>query len=157
MELRRISINFLPYYDGDDDDDNNDGDEARISDWETLTRILPYVQRKIVLRSFPDDHDAEVEEIQGFARAIHGHSMISKFIFSAGFTFANMGPWCSALVTLPSLESVVFGLQEPETEDQLDLLNLEPLKELLQMPALRFVSFDDFYFTNELCHATANA
>jgi hypothetical protein len=37
------------------------------------------------------------------------------------------------------------------------LLNLEPFKELLRSPTLRFVSFNDFYFTNELCHATANA
>jgi hypothetical protein len=61
------------------------------------------------------------------------------------------------LATLPSLESVEFGLQEPETEDQRALLNLEPFKELLRMPALRFVTFYRFYFTNELCHATADA
>jgi hypothetical protein len=149
-ELEAIRINFLPFT-------VDDGDEARIPDWETLTRILPYVQRKIVLLSFPDDYDAELEDIQGLARVIHGNPMISKFYFSAAFTSANLGPWCSALVTLPSLESVVFGLKEPGTEDQLDLLNLEPFKELLQMPALRFVTFDSFYFTNELCHATANA
>ena len=59
--------------------------------------------------------------------------------------------------TLPSLESLKFGFREPETEDQRVLVNLEPLKELLRTPALRFVGFGDFYFTDELCHATANA
>jgi hypothetical protein len=59
------------------------------------------------------------------------------------------------LTTLPSLERVTVGLQEPETEDQQDLLNLEPLQELLRTPALRVVKFYGFYFTNELCHAAA--
>ena len=59
--------------------------------------------------------------------------------------------------TLPSLESLKFGFREPETEDQRVLVNLEPLKELLRTPDLRFVGFSGFYFTNELCHATANA
>jgi hypothetical protein len=83
--------------------------------------------------------------------------MISGFTFPEGFTFGNIGPWCSALITLPSLERVTFGLREPETEDQRVLLNVEPFKELLCMPALRVVNFYGFYFTNELCHATANA
>ena len=102
-------------------------------------------------------HDEEIEEIQGLARAIHGHPMISEFSSDNGLTFANLGPWCSALVTLPSLERVKFGIQEPETEDQHALLNLEPFKELLRTPALRVVQFDDFYFTNEVCYAIANA
>jgi hypothetical protein len=61
------------------------------------------------------------------------------------------------LATLPSLDRLIIGLQQPEREDQRDLLNIEPLKELLRTPALRFVIFDGFYFTNDLCHATANA
>jgi hypothetical protein len=156
MELKAIYIHFLiPLYVFDADDD---GDEARMPDWETLTRILPHLRQKITLCSFTEDYDAEVEDIQGLARAIHGHPMISEFSSqSRVFTFANFGPWCYALATLTSLERVEFGLQEPETEEEEgDLLNLEPLKELLQMPALRFVRFDNFYFTNELCHATAN-
>jgi hypothetical protein len=35
-----IFINFLP---GNDDDD--DSDEARMPDWEILTRILPYLRK----------------------------------------------------------------------------------------------------------------
>jgi hypothetical protein len=69
----------------------------------------------------------------------------------------SFGPRCSALATLPSLERVIFGLKEPETQDQRVLLNLESWKQLLRAPALRVVVFDYFYFTSELCHATANA
>jgi hypothetical protein len=153
MELKVIIIHFRPY----NVTDNNDGDEARIPVWEIIARILPYVQRKIALLFYERGYDADAEDIRGLARAIHGHSMISKVVFLEGFTFANMGPWCSALATLPSLEGILFGLQEPETEDQRVLLNLEPFKELLRSPALRYVRFARFHFTNELCYAIANA
>jgi hypothetical protein len=138
---------------------NNDfGDEARIPVWQTLTRILRYLRRKVWLVLPEDNIHAEAEDIEGVARAIHGHPMISGFHSQGGgLTFANLGPWCSALTTLPSLERVTFGLQEPETEDQRGLLNVEPFKELLRTPTLRVVTFDGFYFTNELCHAIANA
>jgi hypothetical protein len=148
--LRAINISFLP-------DDEDDGNEARMPDWEIVTRSLRRLRHKISLRSYTDDHDAEVDDIRGFARAIHGHPMISEFSSSTGFTFGTIGSWCSALTTLPSLERFIFGLQEPETEDQRGLLNLEPFKELLRTPALRVVKFYDFYFTNELCHATGDA
>jgi hypothetical protein len=120
-ELKVISINFLPYS-GDDGDE--DGDDAHMPDWETLSRILPHVRCKVSLRSSTEDYDAEVEDIQGLARAIHGHPMISEFDSAIPFTFANLGPWCFALVTLPSLERVGFGLQQLETEDQRDLINV---------------------------------
>jgi hypothetical protein len=149
MGLEVINIHFLPCPKDDDDE----GGEAN---WETLTRIMRYLRRKVTLCL--EDYDAAVEDIQGLARAIHGHPMISGFrTQGGGFTFANLGPWCSALATLPSLKSVNIGLQEPQTEDQRDLVNFEPLTELLRTPALRFVSFNSFYFTNELCHATASA
>jgi hypothetical protein len=155
-KLKLITIHFLPYRrDDDEEEDNDDGDEARMPDWEIITRILRYLRRKISLCS--EEYDAEVEDIQGFAEAIHGHPLISEFIFRLGFTYANMGPWCTALATLPSLESVVFSLQERATDDQRGLVaSLESLKVLLRTPALRFVRFEDFNFTSELCHATAN-
>jgi hypothetical protein len=153
-ELKAIIINFLPHPDDGDDEEG----EARKPDWETLTRILPHIQHKISLHLYDDEDDADVEKIQGLARAIHGHPMISEFSTQGeGFSYANLGPWCSALITLPSLESVNIDLQEPQGEDQRDLANFEPLIELLRTPALRCVSFDNFYFTNELCHATTNA
>jgi hypothetical protein len=71
LELQTININFE-----NDDDVDGDEDESSSPDWEILTRILRHVQRKVSLCSSPDDYDAEVEEIQGLARAIHGHPMI---------------------------------------------------------------------------------
>jgi hypothetical protein len=118
---------------------------------------LPYLRHKVLLSSATGEDDAEVEEIQALARTIRGHHMISAFSSEMEFSFANVGPWCSALATLPSLERITLGLQEPKTEDQRGLVNLMPLTELLRAPALRFVRFDTFYFTNVLCHATANA
>jgi hypothetical protein len=147
IELKTLQINAR----------NEGGDEARTPDWEILTRILPYLRRKVELFFIKNGFEAELEEIQGLARVIHGHSMISEFRSQMDFTFANFIPWCSTLATLPYLERVSLGLQEPETGDELVLVNLEPLQELLRAPALRFVIFEGFYFTEALCHATANA
>jgi hypothetical protein len=44
---------------------------------------------------------------------------------------------------------------EPETEDELVLVNPRAFAELLRTPALRFVEFKDFYFTDALCRTTA--
>jgi hypothetical protein len=154
MELQMITIHFLPidYFESDDD-----GDEPPSPDWEALTRILRYLRHKVKFCSSPQENGDEVEEIQGLAGAIHGHPMISAFCLLVKFKFANLGPLCSTLVTLPSLECVTLGLQEPETEEQLVLINPESFTSLLRAPALRFVTFCDFCFTNALCHATANA
>jgi hypothetical protein len=115
MELKTLHINIR----------NDDGDDERMPDWDILTRILPNVRRKFKLCLITNNRfetEGEGEEIQGLARVIHGHPMISEFCSPVGFTFANLGSLCSALATLPSLESVVFGLREPEAEDQLVLL-----------------------------------
>jgi hypothetical protein len=147
-ELQTIAIHF--------DSDRYGNWENCSPDWEILTRILRYLRRKVAL-CFLEDYEPENEEIQGLARAIHGHPMISDFSSEMGFTFASFGPWCSALATLSSLEKFTLGLREPETEDQHSLVNPEPLKELLRAPALRSVTFDAFSFTYALCHAVANA
>jgi hypothetical protein len=152
IKLDTIVINICLYA-----DDDNNGDEARMPDWETLARILPYLQHKIELFWSIFNRDVEVEDIEGLARVIHGHPMISGFTFPAECTFANMGPWCSTLITLPSLEHVTFGLRQPATEDQRVLLNLEPFQELLRKPTVRVVEFVRFHFTNELCYSIVNA
>jgi hypothetical protein len=155
MELQFINIYFLP--DTDENDDDEDGDEAPSPDWGTLSRILRYLRRTVALWSSGDDCYAGVEEIQGLARVIHDHPMISQLTI-LGCNFENFGPWCSALATLPSLKSVTFGLHEPETQDQRVLVNPEPLTELLRTPALRSIAFEDFSFTSyTLCYAVANA
>lgn len=46
-ELHTLHIDFLPSTDG-----NDDGDEARMSDLEMLTRILLYLRNKVFLSSF---------------------------------------------------------------------------------------------------------
>jgi hypothetical protein len=153
MELKTLQIFLQPLHHFED----GDGDEVHMPDWETLTRILPYLRRKVALIVHTDLFETEGEEMIGLARAIHGHPMISGFISQMDFNFANFIPWCSTLATLPHLERISFGLQEPETEDQLELVNLQPLTELLRTPALRLVRFFDFYFTDALCRATANA
>jgi hypothetical protein len=148
VALRTINIHFLHY---------DYGDKAPSPDCEILTRILHCLRRKVELCSSVEEYNTEVEVIQALATAIHSHPMISEFSSETAFPFANLGPWCSALAPLPSLERLKLGLVEPETEDQRVMVNFEPLTELLRKPALRFVRFSDFYFTNALCHATAKA
>jgi hypothetical protein len=159
MELQMINIHFLPYTesesDEEDDDYDDDSEESPSPDWETLTRSLQYLRHKVKLCLPPGVCITDVEQTQGLARAIHGHPMISAFHFQAVFTFGNLGLFCSALAALPSLDRVTLDLQEPETEDQRVLVNPESFTSLLRAPALRFVKFFDFYFTNALCHATA--
>jgi hypothetical protein len=89
MELQTINISFFPFENKDDD-----GDEARMPNWKTVTRILPYLRRKVLL--CVEDFDEVVEDIQGLDKAIHGYPMISEFEFAGGVAFANMGLWCSA-------------------------------------------------------------
>jgi hypothetical protein len=147
-ELDALTIHF-------DSDRYGNWENCR-PDWEILSRILRYLRRKVTLCSV-EEYEPEAEEIQALARVIHGHPMISEFHFEMGCTFANVGPWCSALAALPSLDSVILGLRAPETEDQRVMVNAEPLTELLRAPALRSVTFYGFSFTNALCHASANA
>jgi hypothetical protein len=147
-ELQMINISFLPYI------DDNGGYEAHVPDWEIITRIMRYLRRTVALCACRDDYDAEAEEVQGLAGAIHGHPMISEFCSQVDFTFENLGPWCSALATLPYLKRVTLGLQQPETDER---VNPEPLTELLRAPALRYVEFEAFSFTYALCYAVANA
>jgi hypothetical protein len=62
MELD-VMITFPPT-------DDDDGVFIHRPDWEIITRILPYLRRKIALHLFTEDYDydAEVEDIQGLAR-----------------------------------------------------------------------------------------
>jgi hypothetical protein len=152
VKLQTLSIQFLPYNDNDEDA----GDRAR-PDWEILTRILRKLRRKVAIFLITGEDYVQVEVIEGFARAIDGHTMISEFNSEYPFTYADVGLWCSTLATLPFLQRLVFGLQEPETEEQRNVVDIEAFKELLQAPALAFVHFYRFHFTDALCHATANA
>jgi hypothetical protein len=85
MELHTLNIHF----------DFDGSDEALSPDWETFTLILRYLRRKVALCSYTEDYCTRVEEIQGLARVIHGHPMISE-VTSLGCTFET-----SALGALP--------------------------------------------------------
>jgi hypothetical protein len=155
-ELNRIVIHFLVFYYED-----IWWFERRPSKSSTLTQILPHLRHKVTLslngKGFVE-YTGLAEHIEDLAKVIYGHPMISEFDCNSDrFKFKTFDSWCSAMVTLPSLERVTFGLWEPESEEERVLLNVEPFKELLRTPALRVVQFDDFYFNNELCYAIANA
>jgi hypothetical protein len=61
------------------------------------------------------------------------------------------------LSTLPALESVSFSAPEVRQADESTLALSESLTELLRLPTLRLVRFNNFSFTPALFQATANA
>jgi hypothetical protein len=99
----------------------------------------------------------DAEEPNKFARAIHGHPTITKFEDSINFPHESLDALYSVLATLPALESVKLCRQKLIREDEVTLVNPESLAELLRVPTLRSVCFEDFHFTSDLCQATANA
>jgi hypothetical protein len=138
--------------------------------WEILTRILSRMRQRIALSVIPRDvHQRityshisrdvnastwRVEDSQLFARAIRGHPTITSFDDGDNFTYESLGVLCSAMATLPALESI--GLQA-QLEDGSTFSNPESLTELLRVPTLRSVCFHGFSFTLALSRATANA
>jgi hypothetical protein len=110
-KLQTFSIHFVPYPFSESYDD----DEANIVDWEILARILRFLRHKVALCACSEEHIAGNDEIQGLARAINGHPMISEFSSEFGFKYESVGSWWSALAALPSLERTTIGLQEHDT------------------------------------------
>jgi hypothetical protein len=47
------------------------------------------------------------ESLQAFAGVILGHNIITEFDIGAGFQFHGLDILCSALLTIPALETVV--------------------------------------------------
>jgi hypothetical protein len=133
-------------------------------DWERLARILSHMRQKISLTVIPIEvyHPAwRAEDSRLFAQAIHGHPTITCFNGCKDFPCESLDALYSALATLPFLESIKLHNRShsPLTrqDDEFALKNLESLAELLRVPSLRSVYFDDFYFTHALCEATAIA
>jgi hypothetical protein len=131
-------------------------------DWEILTRILSQVRQKIDLNiTFVDTWDPEESRL--FARAIHGHPMITSFDNSGNdpgrFPYESLDALYSALATLPALESIRLSNsgRQVRPEEESALAHPESLTELLRVPTLRSVCFQDFDFTTALFQATANA
>jgi hypothetical protein len=129
---------------------NNLGD----LDWEILARILPHIQNKIELKII-GRHNGGAEEMRAFARAIQGHPTITRFV--ACISFENTAKLCSALATLPSLESAVLKHQRLGREEVPTLRSPESMTEFLRAPSLRFVEFRFLCLTSSLCQAIAIA
>jgi hypothetical protein len=85
-----------------------------------------------------------------------GHPDIGISI-SRGALTSKPGLLVFCLGNASSLENIVFGLEVARNRRRMRLLNLEPLKELLWTPALRFVRFNGFYFNELLLMCSANA
>jgi hypothetical protein len=135
-----------------------EGDPEILPDWERLARILRHVRQKIGIH-IVDQHLRTTEETSLFARAIHGHPMITSFKDSGMFPFQSLDTLYSTLATLPALESITLSNRglHLRAEDESTLANPESLTELLRVPALRSVSFDCVYFARALCQAASNA
>jgi hypothetical protein len=91
-------------------------EDALVPDWETLACILRRLRRGIDLRM----QDGAVrlwdtETLPTFAGVILGHAMIST---GAGFPFHCLDILCSALLTLPALESIYFEQLDDEGPEE---------------------------------------
>jgi hypothetical protein len=98
-----------------------------------------------------------IEEMPAFARAIQGHPTITQFVtITAGFSFENATSLCSALTTLPNLESAVLEYQKVDRGEGVPTFGSpESITEFLRKPSLRIVEFRNFCFPSSLCLATA--
>jgi hypothetical protein len=96
----------------------------------------------------------DLRTLPAFAKAIHGHNMITDFDAS-DFPFRCLDIMCSALLTLPALVRFSFtcyGLSPGE-----EVQSHESVLQLLQSPILRNVEFEFVNFTYTLCQAVAKA
>jgi hypothetical protein len=123
-------------------------------DWATLARILPHIQNKITLKIDTGCMQG-TEEMRAFARAIQGHPAITHF--NTAVSFEGTATLCSALTTLPNLESAVLWQQRAGREEVPTFQLPESMTEFLRAPSLRIVEFRYFCFTGSLCQATAIA
>jgi hypothetical protein len=141
--LREITIMETPSVD--------DEWEAFAPDWEILACILRRLRRGIQLYM----QDGNTETLPAFARAIHGHAMITRFFTGEGFPFGCLDILCSALLTLPALKEISF--MHDDGHGQEEGQSLESMIKLLQSPILRKVTFENVEFTNTLSQAVAKA
>jgi hypothetical protein len=143
-------------------DDHDDDEVVAILNWEILARILSHVRQRITLSIFPRVINSltwRAEDSRSLARVIHGHPTITGFKDNGELPYESLDTLYSALATLPALEDIRLSKCKPSTrpEDESTLVNPKILTELLRVPTLRFVDFHCFYFTRDLCQATANA
>jgi hypothetical protein len=140
--------------------DNMDGEgDPLFPNWEILACILRRLRRGIHLRMQDGvlnlwDTDALPS---AFARAIHGHAMITRFSTGNTFHFHCFDDLCSVLLTLPALENVSFQHDEDGEGGPEEGQSFESMVKLLNSPTLRELKFKYVDFTNLLCQAVAKA
>jgi hypothetical protein len=146
--LDKITIVNGSFYDGEED--------PLAPDWEILACILRRLRHGIQL-CMQDDEPLpwDMEALPAFARVIHGQAMIKAFSTGYGFPFHCFDILCSALLTLPALEHLLFEqLDGQESEEE---QSLESMIKLLQSPTLWEVAFIYVVFSNTLSQAVAKA
>jgi hypothetical protein len=128
----------------------DDEDEVLVPDWNILACILRRLQRGIEL-CMKDGDDAllwNTAALPLFAGAIRGQAMITGFSTGNAFPLRCLDILCSALLTLPALETVEFNDIDGEGPEEAQ--SLESMVKLLQSPALRAVTFHSVVFPNTL-------
>jgi hypothetical protein len=128
-------------------------------DWEILARILPHVQSKIVLRIVGYGSMEGRVEMQAFVRAIQGQPAMTRFeTRTQRVSYESAALLCSALSTLPNLESAVLLHRKLGRGERVPTLRFpESMTEFLRTPSLRIVELKSFCFTSSLCQAAAMA
>lgn len=125
-------------------------------DWEALACILRHWRREIKLE-VEGDYDCQREDVEHFARAIHGHSCIKSFETSDTFSVNCFDIIFSALSSLPALSIVTLWHRDWEQEENAFIPHAYQMTKFLLAPSLRVVEFDFFCFTDALCRAVASA
>jgi hypothetical protein len=100
-----------------------------------------------------------------FARAIQGHSAITRLNCYRNFSHETLDTLSSALATLPSLEGVcIYYCQSlnrddvPTFRDKVPTFQRpESITDLLRAPSLRSVEISGLCFPRRICEATAIA
>jgi hypothetical protein len=144
--LREITI----FYTNSGDDEEH----PLAPDWKILACILRRLRRGIKLCMCDDERPLwDTEALPVFAEAIHGQAMITGFSTGNTFPFHCLDILCSALLTLPALENVLFYQLDGQGPEEGQ--SLESMIKLLKSPTLREVKFDFVDFTNTLSQAVA--
>jgi hypothetical protein len=146
--LREITIVETSYFADEDED-------PLALDWEILACILRRLRRGVQLRIRDYSQIWNRENLPAFAEVIRGQAMITGFRTGVGFQFDFLDLLCSALLTLPALEKIVF--EHYYDQVPVEAQSLESMVKLLQSPSLREVKFKSVVFTNTLCQAVAKA
>jgi hypothetical protein len=148
QELREIIIMDATFVD--------DEGETRVPDWEILACILRRVRRGIQVCMCDDAQLLwNTAVLPVFGEAIRGQAMITGFSTGDGFPFHCLDILCSVLLTLPTLENVIFDHIPGEGPEEGQ--SLESMVKLLQSSTLRKVEFESIVFTNTLCQAVAKS